>query len=430
MPTSRPVVRMSREHMVCACVRGENLVALIDPPLSCDGLFDFLGLVQPWLRLLTMSTQQESTVPVYDDRDSPRQLVPSGHEKESDLALIGDDEQDFVEEKDIPNSPIIKLGIAFTASKAVCIVEGRGSGFLAKFDTASGYHGQGLMTNNHVLNAARIKTGEAISLDFEIIQEAGRKQNFEVPVTDVFVFTCPVLDVCFIEMSDVVMECLQEKTGITKADYLQLCRQEEKLVYVIHHPRSGPKCVSCGKVTSRDGFNLHYDASTNEGSSGSPLMHTTVPQRAIGIHKASGGRSPDNFNVACSVVEIIKAINRVPLDEHTAEPPKKLIHIDIAAQEDDLKGLPSASAKVEYASRYDHQIKHLIRRFAYSKLNVNDAPCWVTPTCHGWYYTFHEPDRRIARQHWISVHDKDATNHGNVNDITELFKLLKLGHKN
>ena len=216
-------------------------------------------------------------------------------------------------EKDIPGSTMRQISDDPDnhAAKGVCkiVFNGSGTGFLGKFSLGN-REVCGLFTNNHVLNESDLQLGTQFTLDFQnpdgtsitrmTLPREGTSghQSF---------FTCPILDATFIEFDQTIINDLEGYA----VEYLPLIdehddiKMEEQLT-VIGHPcynYDGTKHFASGELHKFHGFNLLHKASTNRGSSGSPVI--TTDGKVVGLHKAA---SSGDCNVAVSIVAVRQAI--------------------------------------------------------------------------------------------------------------------------
>ena len=106
----------------------------------------------------------------------------------------------ITEEKDLDDSPFVSIALVNTVSPSVCKIPQMGTAFLGKFL----YHNKfvyGLFTNNHVLNEEKLDDKEEyVILEFESPQFG--KQEKKLSLKNTFRFTCPVLDVTFIQIDE------------------------------------------------------------------------------------------------------------------------------------------------------------------------------------------------------------------------------------
>ena len=197
-------------------------------------------------------------------------------------------------------APVPFAQLQSTAAATVKILDnnGTGSGFFVVLPIHR--NGQnfiyGLMTNNHVLDEYAIGTDCTITLQMmqgkEIYRHKIRANDFR--------FTCPLIDVTFVELDPM-------KYG--RENFL---KPEDKCepgsrVYVTQYPGGGELCLAQGRIRSIWGFDILHEVSTDYGSSGSPLLNQDG--RVVGVHRAR--RPNEQCNVATRIGIAISAIQRL-----------------------------------------------------------------------------------------------------------------------
>ena len=172
-----------------------------------------------------------------------------------------------------------------------------GSGFLVKLPIL--VHGKvlrGLMTNNHVLDRYILETGATITFQLE---KSGRTYQHQIKPGD-FRFTCPLIDVTFIELSE------RAYNRETFLETEEKCTPGSNL-YITQHPGGGELSFAQGKLRQFWGFDMLHEASTEYGSSGSPVVNRDG--RVVGVHKSR--RPEESCNVATQIGTIISGIAKL-----------------------------------------------------------------------------------------------------------------------
>ena len=165
--------------------------------------------------------------------------------------------------------------------RSVCNVktDNPGTGFFIEFLKPI----RGLMTNNHVLNENFIKNEES----FEIyIEGNSQKEKYKIKITsDKFIFTSKLIDVTFIQLSD--DEIKRINPFFLEPDHSECYKNE--LIFIYQYPENPSHeqqlSKAFGEIIEIDGFNCYHSVSTDNGSSGSPLLNKE--SKVIGIHKGS-----------------------------------------------------------------------------------------------------------------------------------------------
>lgn len=154
-----------------------------------------------------------------------------------------------------------------------------GTGFFVKLSIPSKNEPMyGLITNNHVLNSRYLHS----NFTFKICMENIYKKISIGIDNSKFIFTSDLLDVTFIQFTDALIE----KEKLNKRNFLCLCNKECSIddnVHIIQYGKDKNSYFSGGKIHSLHGLNYIHSCSTQEGSSGSPLLNTNL--EVIGIHK-------------------------------------------------------------------------------------------------------------------------------------------------
>ena len=90
-------------------------------------------------------------------------------------------------------------------------------------------------------------------------------------------------------------------------------------IRIVQHPKGSPKSEAEGKVLSIEGDGqLHYDADTLPGSSGSPVLDKDW--NLVGIHHA-GHNGHEKYNIGTTVVQMYSAMPRGLRDNPVSKPP-------------------------------------------------------------------------------------------------------------
>ena len=305
-----------------------------------------------------------------------------------------------------------------------------GTGFLSEIYLNGKDAVHGLFTNNHVVSQ-RVE----ITLEFychrEDVQDSNKPElttkSSKVQVSQDEMhhfFTCPLLDVTFIEFDEHLVEKIEKltKAGGLQVEYLplmhesefkQICQQNRAdriQVVVPGYPGDeteqedcdGSKKFAVGYLHSIKGFNLLHLASTTKGSSGSPLLikdNEVGQHKVVGLHKAG----TDKYNVATDIFAITEAIKRANMQENIQPPP-------------DDRFIKQVGMKRRFTNK---------RGLVYSYIS-NSSEIWVAHTNHGWHHTSINPAELPENEHmfdFLTWEPLDEKSEGTV--IAELANKLE-----
>ena len=221
--------------------------------------------------------------------------------------------EDFIPEKYIEKSPspltIEKMEkILFQMKNSICKIiknDGqKGTAFFCRVpynDNLISF----LITNNHVLNEKEIINGKKV----EITINDGKK-SISIDIDDSRIkFTDKYLDVTFIEIKP-------NKDGI---DYILDIDEEintnlgniynNKSIYIMHYPKGNNVHVSYGLSNKIERNNFFHLCSTEEGSSGSPIL-SLDSLKVVAIHKGAPNRTNFKFNLGTFIKSAIELFNQ------------------------------------------------------------------------------------------------------------------------
>ena len=189
--------------------------------------------------------------------------------------------------------------------------EGNGTGFFCKlrYDNKNGDKNfmKTLITNNHVIGRSDLKERKEIFISWN-----NRSGDSYLKLNDSrVIFTDEDLDATIIELKEndkincdfLEIDPLLEKEKKNLKKYL-----EKKAIYIIHYPKNVNEnenvYSSFGTLSQiiENKSQINYFCSTEEGSSGSPILSLST-NKIIGLHK---GSSPNfNYNIGNSMKDII-----------------------------------------------------------------------------------------------------------------------------
>ena len=157
--------------------------------------------------------------------------------------------------------------------------QGNGSGFFCFINDPSINFNYALFTNNHVLGKENINIGERISFEYK-----SELKNFTLDENRK-VFTNEELDYTCIEIKkeDNFKDFFLIDEFILNYDEN---KYKDKDIIILQFPNGGEISFSDGKIMQINENKILYTSSTEEGSSGSPLIIRKNVQKyyVIGIH--------------------------------------------------------------------------------------------------------------------------------------------------
>ena len=169
-----------------------------------------------------------------------------------------------------------------------------------------------LFTNNHVLNKSNIEIGNNINFEYyngdkkiEIAKNRKVYTNEELDYTCIEIFE-----------SDGIINFFKLDPLIFKDDKKYL---ENSDIFILQYPNSNELSFSNGKIKSLKDNKIIHNASTDHGSSGSPLIRRSKDNYIIGLH--FGGIKKNEKNYLCNFATpfdlIINDINGIkePINE-------------------------------------------------------------------------------------------------------------------
>ena len=193
--------------------------------------------------------------------------------------------------------------ITFEKVKNNNIEKGKGTGFFCEIDNENFPIKHCLFTNNHVLDANCISTNKTINFEYYVGKKYVEK---EIKITENRkVFTNKQLDYTCIELfkSDGIQKYL-------KIDPLLFWSKDndflnEKDIFVLQYPKGDKISFSFGKIKKVTENKIAHNASTYNGSSGSPIIRRSDKNYVIGIHFGSKKHN----NLATKINSILKDIS-------------------------------------------------------------------------------------------------------------------------
>jgi len=181
-----------------------------------------------------------------------------------------------------------------------------GSGFFCKIDINFPIK-YALFTNNHILNELNIEIGKTIH--FKCLEKSFFNSSYnsiqkEIKITDKRkVFTDEKLDYTCIELfeSDGILDYFKIDPKLFKYDKNNLKDNE----FILQFPNGSDLSFSYGSILSLKDNTILHNASTDEGSSGSPIIRRSKENNIIGLHY---GGIKNKYNLATCLDSILNNI--------------------------------------------------------------------------------------------------------------------------
>ena len=168
--------------------------------------------------------------------------------------------------------------------KIKCVDGSYGTGFFCNIPYNEWDNLRVLMTNNHILKLNDILPGKQI--EFSLFND---KKSYKILIDESRkIFTNEKYDLTIIEM--------KKNDGLNKNSFFDLDNQifndnakiifKNEQIYLLHYPKGIEMTSSLGliKSISEDDYTIQHLCSSEEGSSGGPLINATKFE-VIGIHK-------------------------------------------------------------------------------------------------------------------------------------------------
>ena len=171
-------------------------------------------------------------------------------------------------------------------------------------------------------------------------------------------------------------------------------------VFVFQHPQGSDIHLASGRFLKCYGLDVFHSASTDYGSSGSPVLLTNG--QVVALHKARSAKKSSEYNVAVMMKAIINAVR-----PHYCGPaiPRHLVCNPIMLNQTYVSkliriGLQRCFVISEGSTDY----QGLMYVSPASKVLGLEyiTPIWFVPTSHGWYWTPTNPSDQ-KETNWMPV---------------------------
>ena len=262
----------------------------------------------------------------FDENETIYILLESIEEKINKLNEILYEEQNIVKEVSlkkhggpIHKTEINKLFLKGIESMCKILVKknnysGNGTGFFCKLRHPNINLSSILLTNNHVLNSDSLKEGNIIEYEYNnnIIKYLTLTKERRV-------YTNKSLDYTCIEIfeTDNISNFFEIDENVINEKY-ELLKNSE--IFILQYPLGDEISFSQGRILSLNQEKIIHSASTESGSSGSPIIlrNKQYNYKICGIH--FGGDSIKEKNYACPLSSIIndlkKQVNNIEFNDN------------------------------------------------------------------------------------------------------------------
>jgi len=255
---------------------------------------------------------------IIEENDILYIVIDKEIEKEIDKLIISDElnskNEGIIEGhgEPIEKDEIMEL---FKMEKSMCKIsferinkdkleKGKGTGFFCKLNDMPFKYA--LFTNNHILNESSIQKGKKIN--FEYYNE---KKRIEI-TEERRVFTNEELDYTCIEIfkSDDINNYFEIEPELNEFNK-EFIEKNKPDIFILQYPNGNDISFSEGRMLSLRNNKIIHSASTNSGSSGSPIIRRCHDNYIIGLHN-KGVKKKENYykyNLATPFNLIIDDIN-------------------------------------------------------------------------------------------------------------------------
>ena len=261
----------------------------------------------------------------------------------------------------IKKNEILEL---FKMEKSMCKIESTnkkgekktGSGFFCKLNDNIISFKYALFTNNHILDESSIDIGKTIKFEYLELQKSlfSSSSNIvkkEIKITDERrVYTNEDLDYTCIELfeSDGIKEFFEIEPDIFKYDINEILKDND--IFILQFPKGNDLSFSHGTIKSLKDNIIVHNASTEGGSSGSPIIRRSDKNYVIGLHFGGKKNKENNkylYNLATNFISILDDIKKQEISEinciYVGDEEKKEINLlhdyneDISSWDEEIK---------------------------------------------------------------------------------------------
>ena len=144
-----------------------------------------------------------------------------------------------------------------------------------------------LMTNEHVIRKEMIESNEIIDIKYNYEK---KWMKIKLDEKERYILYNKEMDITIIEIisNDKIKDKYFLLPNINNIDYIN------KDIYIVQYPGGNDLSYSEGKIKEINNYEIIYDASTQSGSSGSPILLKDTTE-IIGIHKQGSNYKKENY---------------------------------------------------------------------------------------------------------------------------------------
>ena len=303
------------------------------------------------------------------------------------------DKDNNCDSNETPNCDLLIPGIKNVA-KATCTIKIYNieiNGFLVSLPINLGKrYLYGLMTINQILSDKYLKAGNKLNLYFE---ESKQNVNFTIPKNS-FVFTCPFLDVSFVEIPLGTFQNIE---------YLRVCEEpiEGQKIYLIKYTKNEHLSYEEGNIIHYYGADLSYKISNNNKDNillGAPIISLSKSSLGdvIGINKNLFLDSENQTKLTTNMNIILDSI-RIFVYKNITSPLKTLSHPKNLSNSD-LQVLNKIGLK-------DTENPNIF----ISPASMFITPLWFYRTHYSWFWTPQQPTNytleEIKKCNWSLIQE-------------------------
>ena len=299
----------------------------------------------------------------------------------------------------------------------------RGTCFLGYFEVRY-YPVFGLFTASHVLGEADIHNPNTkVTICYPGLEDH-RPCRYDLSVKDSpFCFTCPLLDITFVEFRKDLQTTLAEKGFQFLHVYTQWHGPVKTEFHVLHYPGAQNDHVqyfSSGHLEKWNGLHFFHSASTEEGSSGAPVLVESCD--VVAIHTAKSEDAKNNYNVAVSAASVFNVLIAEWERAQKSSPVQSYIvtHHPNEKELQSLVGeLTRLGLEIQIAWARENQVgpPRIPVYFTHKGLTVTGEKDTVkihfVLTSHGWYWSNVAPDNGAEEPSWTSART-NVFDHGSI----------------
>ena len=202
-----------------------------------------------------------------------------------------------VNEGKIIDSPLEDVDLCLSKiSKSICKIKTKnmyGSGFFLKFciDDNNSKFFKCLMTNEHIITEKMIQNNaEEIEVFYDYDKKIEIKLNFKNRYIKTFKYNN--IDIAVVEI--LLSDAIDDSYFLLPQDNIDCNKLVNNFIYLPQFPEGGNLKKAKGKIKRIENGEIVHLASTNNGSSGSPLfLENSI--KVIGIHKQGNSEHTENY---------------------------------------------------------------------------------------------------------------------------------------